>query len=85
MVADYEGEGEDLTLVGIRELISDMADQVEKGVSVPEYVSTTQLLSSREIATDVGDELLVYCLDATTMCNNRVNRDLPVSERRNVG
>eukprot|EP00754_Rhynchopus_humris_P012637 Rhum_TRINITY_DN14298_c5_g1::Rhum_TRINITY_DN14298_c5_g1_i2::g.73237::m.73237/K15731/CTDSP; carboxy-terminal domain RNA polymerase II polypeptide A small phosphatase len=90
VVTDYEGEGEDLTLVAIRELLSDMIDKVEhKGITVPQYISTTKLLQCREILTDVDDEMQVFCLDTEDFMQKkaqRVNKDLvQPSARRSVG
>eukprot|EP00755_Sulcionema_specki_P016090 Sspe_Gene.61120::Locus_33836_Transcript_1_1_Confidence_1.000_Length_863::g.61120::m.61120/K15731/CTDSP; carboxy-terminal domain RNA polymerase II polypeptide A small phosphatase len=81
VVTDYEGgDSPDFTLYAIKQLIEDMVDQVEqRGISVPQYISTTPLLSRQTIPTDLGDTLTVYCLDTTDFQMQkarRVNRDL---------
>lgn len=86
VVTDYEGEGEDFTLVAIRELVNDLVDKIEqRNITVPQYISTTSLLQCREIVTDVDDELSVYCFDTEDFMARkaqRVNRDLPVHQQR---
>ena len=80
VVTDYEGEGEDYTLQAITELIVDMVDRVNNsGITVPQYIKSTPLLQKREISTDIGDYLEVYCLDTNDFMAQkalRVNRDL---------
>eukprot|EP01065_Artemidia_motanka_P042995 TRINITY_DN5876_c0_g1_i1.p1 TRINITY_DN5876_c0_g1~~TRINITY_DN5876_c0_g1_i1.p1 ORF type:complete len:290 (+),score=95.34 TRINITY_DN5876_c0_g1_i1:47-871(+) len=83
VVSDYEGapgQAGDPTLFAIKELLQDMCEQVEKyDVTVPQYITSTPLLTQMSIPTDIGDRISVYCLD----CRNfgaskegRVNRDI---------
>eukprot|EP01062_Namystynia_karyoxenos_P029763 TRINITY_DN2230_c0_g1_i1.p1 TRINITY_DN2230_c0_g1~~TRINITY_DN2230_c0_g1_i1.p1 ORF type:complete len:279 (+),score=107.06 TRINITY_DN2230_c0_g1_i1:76-837(+) len=81
VVADYEADGTvDNTLYAIRELLEDMVMHLDKrGMTVPQYISSTTLLTKQAIPTDVGDMLHVYCLDCATFAQQkaqRVNRDL---------
>eukprot|EP00756_Hemistasia_phaeocysticola_P008111 Hpha_TRINITY_DN14501_c0_g1::TRINITY_DN14501_c0_g1_i1::g.46595::m.46595/K15731/CTDSP; carboxy-terminal domain RNA polymerase II polypeptide A small phosphatase len=81
VVADYEADGTiDNTLYAIKHLLEDLVYQMRtSGVTVPQYIVSTPLLTRQAIPTDVGDVLQVYCLDTATFAAgkaSRVNRDL---------
>eukprot|EP00993_Chasmostoma_nieuportense_P002930 NODE_3685_length_919_cov_27.654040_g3533_i0.p1 GENE.NODE_3685_length_919_cov_27.654040_g3533_i0~~NODE_3685_length_919_cov_27.654040_g3533_i0.p1 ORF type:complete len:274 (-),score=87.37 NODE_3685_length_919_cov_27.654040_g3533_i0:96-860(-) len=74
LVADYEGgEMPDNTLPAITSLLSDL---VRSGLSVPEYLAKSPLLTRQRIPTDLGDRLNLFCLDPRKATAFRINRDL---------
>ncbi|KAJ9465303.1 CTD small phosphatase-like protein 2 [Diplonema papillatum] len=82
VVADYEGtpeEADDPTLFAIKHMLKDMVNKANNGMTVPEYITQSPLLSKMAVPTDLGDRLVVYCLDCTNFADSkesRVNRDL---------
>eukprot|EP00906_Rhabdomonas_costata_P024174 RCo034788 len=84
LVADYEGgEEEDPTLLCILQVLELL---VASGKSVPEFLPQCRLLSRQYVATDLGDQLYVYCLNtqaavkAEEMRNNRDLKPLAPSQ-----
>eukprot|EP01012_Entosiphon_sulcatum_P027704 TRINITY_DN33414_c0_g1_i1.p1 TRINITY_DN33414_c0_g1~~TRINITY_DN33414_c0_g1_i1.p1 ORF type:complete len:260 (-),score=31.45 TRINITY_DN33414_c0_g1_i1:58-813(-) len=74
LVSDYEGgESADNTLPAITKLLEDL---VTAGVTVPEYLRRSPLLTRQYVPTDVGDKLYVYCLNPNKAAELRLNRDL---------
>lgn len=65
LVADYEGgELEDNTLPGILLLLKDIIERRKKeNITVPEYISTSKILTKQKIPTDIGDTMHCFCLD----------------------
>eukprot|EP01061_Rhynchopus_euleeides_P000926 TRINITY_DN10670_c0_g1_i1.p1 TRINITY_DN10670_c0_g1~~TRINITY_DN10670_c0_g1_i1.p1 ORF type:complete len:272 (+),score=43.97 TRINITY_DN10670_c0_g1_i1:153-968(+) len=86
LVADYEGtpeESADPTLYAIKHMLKDMVAKVNNGMTVPEYITQSPLLSKMSVPTDLGDRLVVYCLDCSNFIQSketRVNRDLPAKK-----
>jgi RNA polymerase II subunit A small phosphatase-like protein len=80
LVSDYEGgEATDNTLPAITKLIDDL---VHSGLTVPEYLKRSPMLSRQAVPTDLGDKLSVYCLDPAKANEARVNRDLANISKR---
>eukprot|EP01063_Lacrimia_lanifica_P021340 TRINITY_DN28640_c0_g1_i1.p1 TRINITY_DN28640_c0_g1~~TRINITY_DN28640_c0_g1_i1.p1 ORF type:complete len:258 (+),score=93.86 TRINITY_DN28640_c0_g1_i1:121-894(+) len=81
---DYDPNQRDISLYAIKDLLLDLADKVEqRGMTVPQYIQTTNLLQCRSIQTDIDDELAVYCLDTWDFMARkaqRINRDLPAKK-----
>lgn len=84
LVSDYEGgELEDNTLPGILLLLKDLVERRKKeNISVPEYLTTSKILTKAKIPTDIGDTMYCYCLDINNpelfklQKESRVNKDL---------
>lgn len=84
LVSDYEGgEGYDPTLECIVFVLQDMLERREcEGMSVPQYIASSKLLSKQPVPTDAGDLLQCYCLDVNNPTlfveakRRRVNLDL---------
>lgn len=77
LVADYEGgEDEDITLLCILQVLELL---VASGKTVPEFLPSCKLLTRQYVATDLGDQLYVYCLNTQAAVKAeelRNNRDL---------
>eukprot|EP00997_Jenningsia_sp_PLL12_P006311 NODE_2856_length_854_cov_120.273292_g2363_i0.p1 GENE.NODE_2856_length_854_cov_120.273292_g2363_i0~~NODE_2856_length_854_cov_120.273292_g2363_i0.p1 ORF type:complete len:187 (-),score=28.13 NODE_2856_length_854_cov_120.273292_g2363_i0:267-827(-) len=74
LVADYEGgEMKDNTLPAIHALLDDL---VKSGMTVPQYLNRSSLLTRHPIPTDLGDTLRLFCLDPRKATEARINRDL---------
>eukprot|EP01062_Namystynia_karyoxenos_P080996 TRINITY_DN8827_c0_g4_i1.p1 TRINITY_DN8827_c0_g4~~TRINITY_DN8827_c0_g4_i1.p1 ORF type:complete len:284 (+),score=106.49 TRINITY_DN8827_c0_g4_i1:100-852(+) len=77
LVCDYEGgETPDFTIPALTQFLKGL---VESGKTVPEYITTSDMLSRSPIQTDVGDFIQVYTLNINTWKPegwSRVNRDL---------
>eukprot|EP01063_Lacrimia_lanifica_P039694 TRINITY_DN8787_c0_g2_i1.p2 TRINITY_DN8787_c0_g2~~TRINITY_DN8787_c0_g2_i1.p2 ORF type:complete len:262 (+),score=117.87 TRINITY_DN8787_c0_g2_i1:174-959(+) len=85
VIADYEGNTlfRDPTLYAIKDLILDLLEKMEGGMTVPEYVKSTEYLEYQQILTDVGDTMGVFTLDAYNFAEQkakRVNKDLPANK-----
>ena len=63
----------DNTLPAITKLVDDL---VHSGLSVPEYLRRSPMLTRQYVPTDLGDKLHVYCLDPQKANEVRINRDL---------
>ncbi|CAD2214668.1 nuclear lim interactor-interacting factor [Angomonas deanei] len=77
LVEDYEGgEYQDNTIYALTEVIHQLCDSQ---MTVPQFVSSCQLLKRTPIQTDIGDFITVYSLDVHVYdpgTHVRVNRDL---------
>lgn len=90
LVADYEGgELADNTLPAILALITDLVERHQKeGITVPQYIQTSPLLSKQRIPTDAGDTMYCFCLDVNDselfkmQKEQRQNRDLAQHQQR---
>ncbi|CBH15435.1 TFIIF-stimulated CTD phosphatase, putative [Trypanosoma equiperdum] len=77
LVEDYEGgESADNTIHALQELVRRLCDS---GMTVPQFISSCDMLKHGPIQTDVGDFIDVYRLDTSVWKPGehvRVNRDL---------
>eukprot|EP00796_Vickermania_ingenoplastis_P006621 gene6621-4741_t len=63
LVEDYEGgELEDGTLHSLVELLADLKDQLERGVTVPQYIRSSPRVMHRSLPTDAGEMMRCPCL-----------------------
>jgi hypothetical protein len=81
LVEDYRG-GEvsgDNTIPALTAFCRDLIAANEKGMTVPEFVTTNKLLRRGPVQTDLGPVMTVYMLDVNTVLGDeyvRVNADL---------
>lgn len=76
LVADYEGgDGEDNTLYALADLVKLLS---KSALTVPQFVSTCNMLKREPVMTDVGDYINAFTLDVNCYDPEhvRVNRDL---------
>lgn len=77
LVCDYEGgETPDFTIPALHQFLKGLVDS---GKSVPEYITSSEMLSRQPIQTDVGDFIQCYVLNINTWKPEgwtRVNKDI---------